>query len=60
MPTKGLKTDPWSLPTRPNREDPAKEKRKEGSMREEENQENVVSQRPRETVLRKRECNCIG
>lgn len=45
---------------RPNREDPAKEKRKEGSMREEENQENVVSQRPRETVLRKRECNCIG
>lgn len=32
---------------RRNREDPAKEKEKEGVVREEENRENVVSQEPR-------------
>lgn len=43
MPIREPKTDPWSARRRLNREDPAKEKREEGTAREEESKEDVVS-----------------
>lgn len=55
---KGPQTDLWSAPRRLNRDYPAKEKEEEGPMRKEENQENVVSYKPK-VVLRKRECDCL-
>ena len=43
MLTRGPKANPWSAPRRLSRDDPAKERKEESPVREEENPENVVS-----------------